>query len=92
MNYENDWYWTGKHCKWLSGLHFEENMEQLTLEEYDDEIWRLEEKLVRIEKGIINGNVKASIHAFWHTRCTFYPKIVKMLKKHLFLAPVRPLR
>jgi len=52
VNYENDRYWTGKHNKWLSALHFEEKMEQLTLEEYFDEIRRLEEKLGRIEKVI----------------------------------------
>jgi transposase len=51
-NYETDRYWTGKHYKWLRGLKFEDSMEGLVLEEYLEEIQRLEEKLGRLEKKI----------------------------------------
>lgn len=52
VNYESERYWTGKHYKWLSGLKFEEGMEQLTLEEYLEEIRRLEGKIGRLDKKI----------------------------------------
>jgi transposase len=52
LNYESDRYWTGKYYKWLSTLKLENKMEQLTLEEYYDEVRRLEDKLVRIGKMI----------------------------------------
>jgi transposase len=52
FNYESNIYWTGKYYKWLSALKFEQNMEQLTLEEYLDEIHRLEDKLGRLGKVI----------------------------------------
>jgi transposase len=45
-------YWTGKYCKWLSGLKFENRLEQLTFEEYVDEIHRLEDKIGRLDKTI----------------------------------------
>jgi transposase len=51
-NYETDRYWTGKHYKWLSGLKFEDSMEELVHKEYLEEIQRLEEKLGRLEKKI----------------------------------------
>jgi len=62
LNYETDRYWTGKHYKWISGLQLEEKMEQLTLEEYFDEIRRLEDKLGRIDK-IIEETAMWSIYA-----------------------------
>jgi transposase len=62
MNYESDRYWTGKHYIWLSGLKFEEKMEQLTLEEYFDEIRRLEDKLGRLGK-VIEETAERSIYA-----------------------------
>jgi transposase len=52
VNYETDRYWTGKHYQWLVGLKFEDGMEQLTLEEYREEIRRLEEKIGRLDKKI----------------------------------------
>jgi transposase len=51
-NYESERYWTGKHSKWLSGLKFENTMEQLTFQEYLDEIRRLEDKIGRLDKRI----------------------------------------
>jgi transposase len=52
VNYETDRYWTGKHYKWLSGVKFENVMEQLTKEEYLEEIRRIEEKVGRLDKKI----------------------------------------
>jgi transposase len=52
VNYETDRYWTGKHYQWLSGLKFEEGMEQLALEEYLEEIRRLEEKIGRLDQKL----------------------------------------
>jgi transposase len=51
-NYESERYWTGKYYKWLSGLRFENELEQLTFEEYVDEIRRLEDKIARLDKTI----------------------------------------
>jgi transposase len=52
LHYESDRYWTCKYYKWLSGLKFEQKMEQQTYEEYIDEILRLEDKIGRIDKAI----------------------------------------
>jgi transposase len=52
VNYETERYWTGKHYQWLSGVKFEDGMEQLTLEEYLEEVRRLEEKIGRLDKKI----------------------------------------
>jgi transposase len=52
VNYETERYWTKKHYQWLRGLKFEEGMEQMTLEEYREEILRLEEKIGRLEKKL----------------------------------------
>jgi transposase len=62
LNYETDRYWTGKYYKWLSALKLEQRMEQLTLEEYIDEIRRLEDKLGRIAK-IIEETAEQPIYA-----------------------------
>jgi transposase len=48
-NYESGRYWTGKYYKWLSGLTFERRMEQVTFQEYLDEIQRLEDKTIAEE-------------------------------------------
>jgi transposase len=52
VNYESERYWTGKHYRWLSRLKFEDGMEQLALEEYLEEVRRLEEKIGRLDKKI----------------------------------------
>jgi transposase len=52
VNYETERYWTGKHYRWLMGLKFDDGMEQLTLEEYREEIRRLEEKIRRLDKKL----------------------------------------
>jgi transposase len=52
VNYESERYWTGKHSPWLRGLKFEEGMEQVTMEEYLEEVQRLEEKIRRLDKKI----------------------------------------
>jgi transposase len=51
-NYESERYWTGKYYQWLSGLKFENRLEQLTFEEYVDEIQRPEDKIARPDKTI----------------------------------------
>jgi transposase len=50
--YESDRYRTGKYYKRLSGLKFENRMEQVTFQEYLDEIQRLEDKIARLDKTI----------------------------------------
>jgi transposase len=52
VNYETERYWTGKHYKWLEGLKFENEREQLTKTEYLEEVGRLEEKIRRLDKKI----------------------------------------
>jgi transposase len=52
VNYESERYWTGKHYRWLVGLKFEDGMEQLALEEYLEEIRRLEDKIGRLDKKL----------------------------------------
>jgi transposase len=52
VNYESERYWTGKHYKWLGGVKFENEMEQMTLVEYVEEVRRLEEKIGRLDKKI----------------------------------------
>jgi transposase len=52
MNYENERYWTGKHYRWLSGLKFEEGLEHLAMEEYLEEIRRLEDKIGQLDKKV----------------------------------------
>jgi transposase len=52
VNYESERYWTGKHYQWLSGLKFEEELEQMALEEYLEEVRRLEGKIRRLDKKV----------------------------------------
>jgi transposase len=52
VNYETERYWTGKHYKWLNGLKFEDEMEELTKTEYLEEIRRIEEKIRRLDKKL----------------------------------------
>jgi transposase len=52
VNYESERYWTGKHYQWLRGLKFKEGLEQMTMEEYLEEIRRLEDKIGRLDKKV----------------------------------------
>jgi transposase len=52
VNYETDRYWTGKHYKWLSGVKFKNVMEQLTKEEYLEDIQRIEDNVGWLDKKI----------------------------------------
>jgi transposase len=52
VNYKSDRYWTGTHYRWLGEQKFENQMEQVSFEEYLEEIHRLEEKIARLDKKI----------------------------------------
>ena len=47
--------WTVKHWKWMDGLKFEQERERVVYEEYRSQIRSLEERIVRLEKEVVEA-------------------------------------